>query len=171
MQVCIWIWTCSISQNKKGKKREEFLHSLLFVSSNQFGKSLKKEKTESMNLISACCFSVVDTTSTQMIGSAPGSHGCACHCGSVIAGWSSDCVHRHACHWLALLLLWPQSGSPLPDPSPLSLAECCPSAACNTGWGWSVRAGESPGLSHSPPPPHCPDYSIAQGSQAPVWLE
>lgn len=74
------------------------LHSLLFVSSHQFGKSLKKrKKTESMNLISAC-FSVVDTTSTQMIGSALGSHGCACHCGLVIVVWSSDCVHRHACH-------------------------------------------------------------------------
>lgn len=57
---------------------------------------IKKGKIkESMNLI---LFSVVNTTSIQMIGSAPGSHGCAFHCGSVTVGWSSDCVHRHACH-------------------------------------------------------------------------
>lgn len=34
---------------------------------------------------SALYFFVVDTTSTHMIGSAPGSHGCACHCGWLIA--------------------------------------------------------------------------------------
>lgn len=67
------IWQAIKKKNKTKQKRVNEFDSILF-------------------------FSVVDTTSIQMIGSAPGSHGCACHCGSVIAGWSSDCVHRHACH-------------------------------------------------------------------------
>lgn len=67
------------------------------INKQQIGKSLKKKKKIN-ELNSALYFSVVDTTSTPKIGSASGSHGCACHCGSEIAGWSSNCVHKHACH-------------------------------------------------------------------------
>lgn len=44
MQVCIWIETCSIPQKKQ---KRSCLQSLLFVPSNQFGKSLKKRRKKS----------------------------------------------------------------------------------------------------------------------------
>lgn len=59
---------------------------------------IKKGKIRVNEFDSAFYFPIVKTTSIQMIGSAPGSHGCAFHCGPVIVGWSSDCVHRQACH-------------------------------------------------------------------------
>ena len=84
---------------KKQKKQNIFSFLVICLIKPIWQVIKKKGKKKRVNEFdSALYFSAVDTTSTQMIGSARGSHGCACHCGWVIAGWSSDCVHRHACH-------------------------------------------------------------------------
>lgn len=77
---------------------EKAFFSLLIFLIITIWQVIKKGKIRVNEFDSALHFPVVKTTSIQMIGSTPGSHGCAFQWGPVNLGWSSDSVHRHACH-------------------------------------------------------------------------